>query len=97
VGPLLRNGLRALVGVQDIVSSVGSIAFVKKLYSALAVGLSLDEAVTWARLHLLLESPDPEDRGRAGLTHHNSEAGLYGKFRIPNKLKLLPYSLATFR
>jgi hypothetical protein len=32
-----------------------------------------------------------------GLTHHNSEAGLYGKFRIPNKLKLLPYSLATFR
>ena len=32
-----------------------------------------------------------------GLTHHNSESGLYGKFRIPNKLKLLPYSLATFR
>ena len=36
------------------------------------------------------------DKG-AGLTHHNSEAGLYGKFRIPNKLKLLPYSPATFR
>ena len=34
---------------------------------------------------------------KTGLTHHNSEAGLYGKFRIPNKLKLLPYSLATFR
>ena len=33
----------------------------------------------------------------AGLTHHNSESGLYGKFRVPNKLKLLPYSLATFR
>ena len=32
-----------------------------------------------------------------GLTHHNSGSGLYGKFRIPNKLKLLPYSLATFR
>jgi hypothetical protein len=40
----------------------------------------------------------PYDRiATAGLTHHNSEAGLYGKFRIPNKLKLLPYSLATFR
>ena len=32
-----------------------------------------------------------------GLTHHNSESGLYGTLRIPNKLKLLPYSLATFR
>ena len=32
-----------------------------------------------------------------GLMHHNSEAGSYGKFCIPNKLKLLPYSLATFR
>jgi hypothetical protein len=39
----------------------------------------------------------PEGEYKAGLTHHNSEAGLYGKFRIPNKLKLLPYSLATFR
>jgi len=64
--PLLHeNRLRALVGVQDTVSAVGSIAFVKKLYSTLAVELSLDEAVTWARLHILLESPDPEKRGRA--------------------------------
>jgi len=66
VEPLLReHGLRALVGVHDYVSTVGAIAFTTKLYSALAVGLSLDEAVTWARLHLLLEAPDPEKRGRA--------------------------------
>ena len=32
-----------------------------------------------------------------GLTHHNSESGLYGKFRVPSKPRLLPYSLATFR
>ena len=32
-----------------------------------------------------------------GLTRHNSESGLYGKFRIPSKPRLLPYSLATFR
>jgi hypothetical protein len=32
-----------------------------------------------------------------GLTHHNSDAGLYGKFRIPSKPRLLLYSLATFR
>jgi Right handed beta helix region len=38
-----------------------------------------------------------QGQGNPGLTHHNSESGLYGKFRIPNKLKLLPYSLATFR
>jgi len=35
--------------------------------------------------------------GIPGLTHHNSESGLYGKFRIPSKPRLLPYSLATFR
>ena len=32
-----------------------------------------------------------------GLTHHNSESGLYEKFRVPSKPRLLPYSLATFR
>ncbi len=65
VEPLLRDhGLRALVGVHDYVSVVGAMAFTKKLYSTLAVGLSLDEAVTWARLHLFEESPDPEQRGR---------------------------------
>src|SRR5271166_6906425 len=42
--------------------------------------------------------PGPTRSGETpGLTHHNSEAGLCGKFRIPNKLKLLPYSLAAFR
>jgi hypothetical protein len=32
-----------------------------------------------------------------GLTHHTSESGLYGKFRILSKPRLLPYSFATFR
>ncbi|MGA7501481.1 MAG: type II toxin-antitoxin system RelE/ParE family toxin [Isosphaeraceae bacterium] len=32
-----------------------------------------------------------------GLTHHNSDVGLHGKFRVPSKPRLLPYSLATFR
>ena len=34
---------------------------------------------------------------RSGLTHHNSEAGSYGKFHIPSKPRLLPFSCATFR
>ena len=40
---------------------------------------------------------DNEEGCIPGLTHHNSEYGLYGKFRIPSKPRLLPYSLATFR
>ena len=54
------------------------------------------------------EKPDPQTSGTVtklvrgklvdpGLTHHNSEAGLHGKFHIPIKPRLLPYSLATFR
>src|SRR5208337_2857381 len=34
---------------------------------------------------------------RAGLTHHNSETGSYGKVHILSKPRLLPFSFATFR
>ena len=37
------------------------------------------------------------DGAKPGLMHHNSESGLYGKFLVPSKPRLLPYSLATFR
>lgn len=53
VKPLLQAGLPALVGTQGLVSVQGASAFCQKLYASLALGLSLDEAVTWARLHLL--------------------------------------------
>jgi len=33
----------------------------------------------------------------AGLTHHNSETGSYGKSHILSKPRLLPFSVATFR
>ena len=33
----------------------------------------------------------------AGLTHHDSETGSYGKFHILSKPRLLPFSVATFR
>jgi hypothetical protein len=49
VEPLLRNDLRALIGVQEVVSNVGAAAFSDALYSTLASGLSLDEAVSWGR------------------------------------------------
>ena len=51
--PLIRSGLQAAIGIQGLISNAAAIAFCKKLYSALSIGLSLDESVTWARLHLL--------------------------------------------
>jgi hypothetical protein len=63
VEPLLRRGLRALIGTQGLVSSIGATAFAEKVYHALAVGLSLDEAVGWGRLHLL-RATQPVDGGQ---------------------------------
>jgi hypothetical protein len=51
--PLIHAGLPAAIGIQGLISNRAAIAFCEKLYSALAIGLSLDESVTWARLHLL--------------------------------------------
>lgn len=53
VEPLLQEGVPVVVGVQGLVYVDVAIKFCERLYSALAIGLSLDEAVTWARLHLL--------------------------------------------
>jgi len=55
VGPLLQGGISAVIGVQGIVSVRAAFAFAAKLYSGLVVGLSLDEAVTGARLKILDE------------------------------------------
>jgi hypothetical protein len=52
VEPLLKAGLPALVGVQGNTTCDAAIAFSQELYSSLAIGLSLDEAVIYARLHL---------------------------------------------
>jgi hypothetical protein len=59
VGPLLRAGIPAVIGVQGLVSVTAAFAFAAKLYSGLVVGLSLDEAVTGARLHILDDSVGP--------------------------------------
>jgi len=53
VKPMLDAGLPALLGVNGAVSSQSSIEFCAKLYESLAVGLTLDEAVARARLHLM--------------------------------------------
>jgi hypothetical protein len=52
VKPLLRAGIPILIGSQGAVSSGAALNFYQKLYQSLAAGLSLDEAVTWARLEV---------------------------------------------
>jgi hypothetical protein len=60
VGPLLHSEVPVVVGAQGLVEVRVATAFCQQLYSALAIGLSLDEAVTWARLHLLEPGVLPE-------------------------------------
>lgn len=52
VKPLLDAGVPVVVGVNGGVASISTIEFCAKLYESLAVGLSLDEAVSRARLHV---------------------------------------------
>ena len=53
VAPLLDAGVRAVIGINGGVASTSTIEFCAKLYESIAVGLSLDEAVGRARLHVL--------------------------------------------
>jgi hypothetical protein len=53
VRPFMRVGVPALIGVQGLVSNIAALNFSEKLYQSLAVGLSLDEALTYARLYVM--------------------------------------------
>ena len=46
IRPFMRAGVPAVVGVQGLVSNIASLNFSEKFYQSLAVGLSLDEALT---------------------------------------------------
>lgn len=66
VEPLMRAGIPAVVGVQGLVSNLAALNFAEKFYQSLAVGLSLDEALTYARLYVIQpgRSYHPCDWGR---------------------------------
>ncbi|MBK7673520.1 MAG: CHAT domain-containing protein [Candidatus Accumulibacter sp.] len=49
----LRAGIGCLVGVQGLVSNLAALHFAERLYRSLALGLSVNEAVSWARLHVM--------------------------------------------
>ena len=53
VKPLLNAGVPVVIGVNGAVASISTIEFCAKLYESLAVGLTLDEAVGRARMHVL--------------------------------------------
>ncbi len=53
VRPFMQSALPAVIGVQGSVSNDAALAFSAALYAALAAGLSVDEAVTQARLAVL--------------------------------------------
>jgi len=53
VKPLLDAGIPAVLGVNGAVASQSTIEFCAKLYESLAVGLTFDEAVGRARMHLM--------------------------------------------
>jgi hypothetical protein len=53
VRPLMRAGVPAVVGVQGLVTNLAAMNFAEKFYQSLAVGLSLDEAMTYARLYVM--------------------------------------------
>ena len=71
VEPLLRTGLPAVISAQGLVTTLGASAFCGALYSTLASGLSLDEAVTG---------------GRFAVLHHGAPAGKdtdeWGRFMV---------------
>jgi len=55
--PLLSAGVPVVIGVNGAVLSTSTIEFCAKLYESLAVGLTLDEAVQRARMHLFEWGP----------------------------------------
>jgi len=87
VGPLLQSGIPVVVGTQGKVYVDVAIAFCQRLYSALALGLSLDEAVTWARLHLLEPGVLDEEMtwqwGIFKIHMQTPEAVLFPRPRVP--------------
>ena len=82
VGPLVRAGLPVVIGVQGTVFTVTAAAFFEKLYASLAIGMSLDEAVSWARLHLL----EPG----VGLAQNSSEWGAFMVYMPTTEAVLFP-------
>ena len=80
VQPLMRAGIPAVIGVQGLVSNVASLNFAEKFYQSLAVGLSLDEALTYARLYVM----------QAGRSYHPCDWGRFMAYLPTDSAVLFP-------
>lgn len=83
--PLIHAGVPVVVGVNGGVASISTIEFCAKLYESLAVGLSIDEAVVRARLHVLEwgAAHDLFDWGLFMVHMASSEAVLFPRTATP--------------
>lgn len=85
VKPLLNAGIPAVLGVNGAVASQSTIEFCTKLYESLAVGLTLDEAVGRARMHLMVWGRDRDlfDWGLFMVHMPSPEATLFPRAASP--------------
>ncbi len=88
VKPLLEAGIPAVVAINGAVASESTIEFCAKLYDSLAVGLSLDEAVARARLHIMAwgqkQSPALFDWGLYMVYMPSPQSVLFPRAQTPN-------------
>jgi len=80
VKPWLDAGIPAVVGVNGKVASISTNEFFPKLYESLAIGLTLDEAVSRARFHLM----------EWGLANGFFDWGLYMVYMPSSQAELFP-------
>jgi hypothetical protein len=85
VGPLVSAGVPAIIAIQGLVSTRAARTFSKQLYSSLALGLSLDEAVVGARLHVLADVFAPG--------HESCEWGTFMVYMPSTEAVLFPQPL----
>ena len=80
VKPWLDAGIPAIIGINGEVASVSTNEFFPKLYESLAIGLTLDEAVSRARFHLM----------EWGLANKFFDWGLYMVYMPSSQAELFP-------
>jgi hypothetical protein len=80
VKPFMRAGIPAVIGVQGLVSNLAALNFAESLYKSLAVGLSLDEALTYARLSVM----------EPGRSHYDCDWGRFMAYMPTDNAVLFP-------
>lgn len=78
--PFLLAGIPTVIGVQGSVSNLAALNFAVSLHKSLAVGLSLDEALTYARLYVV----------KPGRSYYECDWGRFMAYMPPDTAVLFP-------